>query len=226
MAGVSAATLWRDPPANREACTSADKVHFVWLVALFEKIIRESRGGKRKEVLEKFRTYHLPSKPSAELCFQVYRLVLPEVSPPRARHSSGGQSERARSVPTSGTARLTPALLARAAQLDKERQVYKLKEQALAEVIAGALGLAKETEHYRKLVNWRRTQGGHFGLNVKEVMRTVCPGNRNGPTVKEVCAALPRQTRRAECSFRSSTTCWTLWQRHPIARTRWLSCAR
>ena len=52
--------------------------------------------------------------------------------------------------------------------MDKERQVYKLKEAALADVLAGALGLHKDTSDYRKLVEWRKERSGNFAGNVQE----------------------------------------------------------
>ena len=52
--------------------------------------------------------------------------------------------------------------------MDKERQVYKLKEQALADVIAGALGIGARTREHERLVNWRKQHSGNFANNVVE----------------------------------------------------------
>jgi hypothetical protein len=53
--------------------------------------------------------------------------------------------------------------------MDKERQVYKLKEAALAELIALALGADKGTKRYEALVNWRKSHEGNFAANVAKV---------------------------------------------------------
>ena len=52
--------------------------------------------------------------------------------------------------------------------MDKERQVYKLKEPSLAEVIALSLGIHKKNEAYTQLTGWRKQHGGVFADNVKQ----------------------------------------------------------
>jgi hypothetical protein len=54
-------------------------------------------------------------------------------------------------------------------QIDKERQVFNLKEAAFAQIIAFAVGADKGTESYTRLVNWRKERRGMFLENVKEV---------------------------------------------------------
>ena len=61
--------------------TAAD-VRFEELVAMFEEL--QTRGNKghanvRKNMLGRFRASFLPPEPDAELCFQVYRLIMPQV---------------------------------------------------------------------------------------------------------------------------------------------------
>lgn len=90
---------------------------------------KRARHGDKKSVLATFRKKFLPAHPSAELCFALYRLVLPE-----ARLERGRKAKKAF---------LFSASHAPPHQLDKERQVYKVKEAALADVIGEALGVLK-----------------------------------------------------------------------------------
>ena len=53
--------------------------------------------------------------------------------------------------------------------MDKERQVYKLKEASLAEVIALSLGIQKKTEAHDNLIYWRKSHGGVFSDTVQKV---------------------------------------------------------
>ena len=53
--------------------------------------------------------------------------------------------------------------------MDKERQVYKLKEQSLAEVIALSLGIHKQNEAHAQLTGWRKVHGGIFADTVQQV---------------------------------------------------------
>jgi hypothetical protein len=127
----------------------------------------------------------MPPKPDAELCFSIYRLIMPEARARCVRVHAGAPAHRRTSlttllvVPTlvfparAAPARLTRRLAPRRAQLDKERQVYKLKEQALAEVLALSLGLSKGTKHHEKLIAWRKQHGGNFAANVVEARARV-----------------------------------------------------
>lgn len=47
-------------------------------------------------------------------------------------------------------------------QLDKLRQTYSLKEQALVEVLAEAVGIDKDSAARHKLKEWRDTGSGRF----------------------------------------------------------------
>jgi hypothetical protein len=51
--------------------------------------------------------------------------------------------------------------------------VYKLKEQALAEVLALAAGLPKGTKLHDKLIGWRKQHGGNFATNVVEACSSI-----------------------------------------------------
>lgn len=59
--------------------------------------------------------------------------------------------------------------------LDKERANYGLKEAALAKLLADALGLSKDSEDAKKLVNWRKggqkagSNAGNFSVVASEV---------------------------------------------------------
>ena len=119
----------------------------------------KKKGDKRKEWLKFFRTRFLPEKPSVDLWYDVYRLIIPKARPARAvprRCARLCRGPRAR--------RLTR----RAPQLDKERQVYKLKEASLAEVIALSLGIQKSNDAYAQLVHWRKLHGGIFADVVQQ----------------------------------------------------------
>lgn len=63
---------------------------------------------------------------------------------------------------------LSPHGTAFCTQMDKERQVFNLKEAAFAQSIAFAVGADKGTESYSRLVNWRKERRGMFLENVKE----------------------------------------------------------
>ena len=52
--------------------------------------------------------------------------------------------------------------------------MYHIKEAALAELVAFAVGAQKGTEPHQKLVNWRKTQKGIFLDVVKEVRAGSC----------------------------------------------------
>lgn len=52
--------------------------------------------------------------------------------------------------------------------------MYQIKEAALAELVAFAVGAQKGTEPHQKLVNWRKTQKGIFLDVVKEVRAGSC----------------------------------------------------
>ena len=56
--------------------------------------------------------------------------------------------------------------------MDKERQVYKLKEASLGEVIAKSFGIQKATELHDKLVGWQKRGGGVFADTVQDVRAT------------------------------------------------------
>jgi hypothetical protein len=120
----------------------------------------KKKGDKRKEWLKFFRTRFLPEKPSVDLWYDVYRLIMPKARPARA-----APRRRARLCRGPPARRLTR----RAPQLDKERQVYKLKESALAEVIALSLGIQKSNDAYAQLVGWRKLHGGIFADVVQQV---------------------------------------------------------
>lgn len=63
--------------------------------------------------------------------------------------------------------------------LDKERGNYGLREAVLAKLLADALGLSKESEDAKKLLNWRKggqragSNAGNFSLVAAEVMSPV-----------------------------------------------------
>lgn len=63
--------------------------------------------------------------------------------------------------------------------LDKERANYGLREAVLAKLLADALGLSKESEDAKKLLNWRKGgqraggNAGNFPLVAAEVMAPV-----------------------------------------------------
>ena len=59
-------------------------------------------------------------------------------------------------------------LTRRAAQMDKERQVYGLKEPTLAELIAQSLGATKGQEKHAQLLGWRKSGSGNFADNVQQ----------------------------------------------------------
>ena len=60
--------------------------------------------------------------------------------------------------------------------LDKERGNYGLKEAVLAKLLADALGLSKESEDAKKLINWRKggqkagSNAGNFSIVAAEVV--------------------------------------------------------
>lgn len=59
--------------------------------------------------------------------------------------------------------------------LDKERANYGLKEAVLAKLLGDALGLSKDSEDAKKLVNWRKggqragSNAGNFSMVAAEV---------------------------------------------------------
>lgn len=60
--------------------------------------------------------------------------------------------------------------------LDKERANYGLREAVLAKFLADALGLSKESEDAKKLINWRKggqragSNAGNFSMVASEVV--------------------------------------------------------
>lgn len=73
--------------------------------------------------------------------------------------------------------------------LDKERGTYGLKEAVLGKCIAEALGLAKESEDAKKLLNWKKSQGGNAGnfpLVSAEVLYRRQSSSSGNLTIKEV----------------------------------------
>lgn len=60
--------------------------------------------------------------------------------------------------------------------LDRERGTYGLKESALANALVDALGISKDSDDARKLVNWRKggaragANAGNFSLVAAEVL--------------------------------------------------------
>lgn len=62
-----------------------------------------------------------------------------------------------------------------APQLDKLRQTYSLKEQALAEVLAEAVGMDKESSSRQKLKLWRDTGSGRFKETAAEARNATAP---------------------------------------------------
>lgn len=82
--------------------------------------------------------------------------------------------------------------------LDKERANYGLREAVLAKFLADALGLSKESEDAKKLINWRKggqragSNAGNFSMVASEVLcrrQKTAPG---GLMIKEVNDLLDR----------------------------------
>ncbi|MCO5581115.1 hypothetical protein L7F22_034991 [Adiantum nelumboides] len=71
--------------------------------------------------------------------------------------------------------------------LDKERGTYGLKEAVLGKCIADALGLAKESEDAKKLLNWRKgSNAGNFPLVSAEVLYRRQSSLSGNLTIKDV----------------------------------------
>jgi len=193
-------------PADAESVRDSADVRYHSVVDLFVNVDKESKPRRRRNLLALFRRNYLPSKPTPELCYEVYRLVLPD--------------------------------------LDKERQVYKLKEQAMADVLAGAFSIPKarpsaeacaserqrrrwrshppalgvpaahsplqDTTLHSQLINWRRDGTGNFASSVgaarrlrarftSAILMTGAPGR--APAARRPAHAWPvgeRGERRAE----------------------------
>ena len=64
--------------------------------------------------------------------------------------------------------------------LDKERDNYGMKEGVLAKYLADALGLSKDSEDAKKLINWRKggqragSNAGNFPVVAAEVVLVSC----------------------------------------------------
>lgn len=73
--------------------------------------------------------------------------------------------------------------------LDRERGTYGLKEAALAKCLSDALGLAKESEDAKKLLNWRKGGAQHVGnfpLVAAEVLFMRQSTSSGGLKIKDV----------------------------------------
>ncbi|XP_039131950.1 DNA ligase 4 [Dioscorea cayenensis subsp. rotundata] len=82
--------------------------------------------------------------------------------------------------------------------LDRERGTYGLKESALANALVDALGISKDSDDARKLVNWRKggaragANAGNFSLVAAEVLQRRQGMASGGMTIKELNDALDR----------------------------------
>eukprot|EP00250_Pteridium_aquilinum_P005954 c15961_g4_i1 orf=3-815(-) len=72
--------------------------------------------------------------------------------------------------------------------LDKERGTYGLKEAVLGKCIADALGLAKESEDAKKLLNWKKggSNAGNFPLVSAEVLYRRQNSSSGNLTIKDI----------------------------------------
>lgn len=82
------------PPGGGASVTDSTQLYFRWLCQLFDKLTElrvKSKAGKRA-LLAKFRRTFLPPRPSADLLFSFYRLLLPDVRRRRAVAAAGAAS--------------------------------------------------------------------------------------------------------------------------------------
>ena len=122
--------------------TDSGRLYFRWLAQLFDRLTAlrvKSKGGKQR-LLATFRRTFLPPRPSPDLLFDCYRLLLPDVRRRSAVAAQGRLSCHRRRLSALSPTR--PRSLC-TLQLDKSRQVYGLKEAALADVVAEAMGALK-----------------------------------------------------------------------------------
>ncbi|KAJ0984175.1 hypothetical protein J5N97_002531 [Dioscorea zingiberensis] len=82
--------------------------------------------------------------------------------------------------------------------LDRERGTYGLKESALANALVDALGISKDSDDARRLINWRKggarsgANAGNFALVAAEVLQRRQGLASGGMTIKELNDALDR----------------------------------
>lgn len=99
-------------------------------------------------------------------------------------------------------------------QLDKERQTYGMKESVLAKLYVQILGISPESDDGKRLIHWRRPNGGtrgaqtaeagDFGTAVYESLKKRCP-EKGDMSVFDINAALDSLNAAADKNEKTQT---------------------
>ncbi|KAK9269791.1 hypothetical protein L1049_001569 [Liquidambar formosana] len=112
--------------------------------------------------------------------------------------------------------------------LDRERGTYGLKESVLATCLIDALGMSRESEDARRLVNWRKggaktgANVGNFGLVAAELLQRRQGMTSGGLTIKELNDLLDRLASSENSRVEKTSVLSTLINKTNAQEMKWI----